>query len=115
MLKKVIQFLLNLLKEAEKNNPPVVEEVINKEEIIGYAHLDKDPEDLKLWLGICINENFCGQGLGKILMNSLLEDQNEDIYLSVDSINTRGIKLYQKYGFQTTKSSPSVTYMKKNV
>ena len=34
MLKKVIQFLLNLLKEVEKNNPPVVEEVKKKEEII---------------------------------------------------------------------------------
>lgn len=88
--------------------------LINEKEIIGYGHLDRDPNDLKLWLGICINESFCGQGLGKILMESLLKDQNEDIYLSVDSINTIGINLYKKYEFNIIKSSPSVTFMKKN-
>lgn len=41
MLKKVIQFLLNLLKEVEKNNPPVVEEVKKKEEIIKEVMLLK--------------------------------------------------------------------------
>ena len=42
MLKKVIQFLLNLLKEVEKNNPPVVEEVKKKEEIIKEVMLLKN-------------------------------------------------------------------------
>lgn len=88
--------------------------LINEKEIIGYGHLDRDPNDLKVWLGICINESFCGQGLGKILMESLLKDQNEDIYLSVDSINTIGINLYKKYEFNIIKSSLGVTYMKKN-
>jgi ribosomal protein S18 acetylase RimI-like enzyme len=88
--------------------------LINEKQIIGYGHLDRDPNDLKIWLGICINENFCGQGLGKILMESLLKDQNEDIYLSVDSINTIGINLYKKYGFNITKPSSDITYMKKN-
>lgn len=52
MLKKVIQFLLNLLKEAEKNNPPVVEEVKKKEEIIKEVMIlkkgDKGEEVKKL-------------------------------------------------------------------
>ena len=52
MLKKVIQFLLNLLKEVGKNNPTVVEEVKKKEEIIKEVMLLKkgsQGEEVKKW------------------------------------------------------------------
>ena len=64
MLKKVIQFLLNLLKEVEKNNPPVVEVVKKKEEIIKEVMIlkkgDKGEEVKKLQtlLGLTADGDF---------------------------------------------------------
>jgi len=64
MLKKVIQFLLNLLKEVEKNNPPVVEEVKKKEEIIKEVMLLKkgsqgeEVKKLQTLLGLTADGDF---------------------------------------------------------
>lgn len=102
------------LKEALSNHTKTLL-LITGGQVIGYGHLDKDPGDLKLWLGICIKEDFCGRGLGKKLIQSLLKNQDEDIFLSVDSDNIAGVSLYQKYGFSIIKSSDGVTYMNKNV
>ena len=64
MLKKVIQFLLNLLKEVEKNNPPVVEEVKKKEEIIKEVMILKkgdrgeEVKKLQTLLGLTADGDF---------------------------------------------------------
>lgn len=81
---------------------------------IGYGHLDRDKGDEKLWLGICLSEKYCGQGLGKNIMLELLKHNKEDIYLSVDSGNIAGQKLYSKFGFKITSSKASIVYMKKS-
>ena len=87
--------------------------LIEKGNPIGYGHLDRDPSDKKLWLGIALSEEFCGKGLGKKIMKKLLEDSSEDIYLSVDAANIAGQKLYLKFGFEILKSNSSIVYMKK--
>jgi RimJ/RimL family protein N-acetyltransferase len=70
--------------------------------IVGYGHLDKENE--KIWLGICVAEYETGKGCGKIIMNFLVEfarSQNfKEIYLTVDSVNTYAISLYEKYFFR---------------
>lgn len=101
------------LEDALKNHTKTLL-LVDKKNIIGYGHLDKDPNDLKIWLGICIKEAFCGQGLGKHLIQCLLKDQDEDIYLSVDSSNIAGQKLYLKFGFEILKSNSNIIYMKKS-
>lgn len=100
------------LEDALKNHTKTLL-LVDKKNIIGYGHLDKDPNDLKLWLGICIKQDFCGQGLGKHLIECLLKDQDEDIYLSVDSHNNPGIALYKRHGFSVIKSSKGIIYMRK--
>lgn len=100
------------LEDALKNHTKTLL-LVDKKNIIGYGHLDKDPNDLKLWLGICIKQDFCGQGLGKHLIECLLKDQDEDIYLSVDPHNNPGIALYKRYGFSVIKSSKGIIYMRK--
>lgn len=87
--------------------------LINNSKPIGYGHLDKDPTDQKTWLGIALREEFCGLGLGKKIMQNLLNDSLEDIYLSVDCKNIAGQKLYSKFGFEIIKSEANIIYMKK--
>lgn len=71
--------------------------------VIGYAHLDKDDKhDQRVWLGIAVHTDHQGKGLGKLLMNKLLEfaDKNlTDVVLSVDIDNLYAIKLYEQFGF----------------
>ena len=64
---------------------------------IGYGHLDRDRSDKKIWLGIALLKDFTGKGFGKKIMRELLEDSSEDIYLSVDTANIAGQKLYLKF------------------
>ena len=68
---------------------------------VGYGHLD--PEDDKIWLGICVAEKQQGKGVGKkILSRLLLEASNlgiNTVTLSVDEENRTAIALYKKYGF----------------
>lgn len=85
--------------------------LIDGDEPIGYGHLDKDPSDKKTWLGIALREQSCGKGLGKKIMEKLLENCSEDIYLSVDSLNVAGQKLYSKFGFEIIKCKSNIIYM----
>ena len=65
---------------------------------VGYAHLDDDGE--KIWLGICIAENFRGMGFGQTLMTALAKHETQyPITLSVDESNHAAIRLYKKNGF----------------
>jgi len=81
---------------------------------IGYGHLDRDRSDKKIWLGIALLKDFTGKGFGKKIMRELLEDSSEDIYLSVDTANIAGQKLYLKFGFEIIKSNSIIIYMKKS-
>ena len=69
---------------------------------VAYGHLDT--EKGKLWLGICIAENYKGYGFGKEIMHNLVKKFNnqspyDSLYLSVDRDNHAAISLYDKFHF----------------
>lgn len=82
------------------------------DEFVGYGHLDK--EDDKVWLGICVKEGCHGKGYGKKIMEKLV-DYDGDIYLSVDAINARAIRLYQLFQFKEIDRTEKIVYMKREV
>lgn len=86
-----------------------------KKKIIGYGHLDLDPLDNKLWLGICLNGEYCGMGYGKIIMDKLISLQDRDLYLTVDNTNNSGYHLYLKYKFKVVKSDKYKFLMKRSL
>jgi len=53
--------------------------------------------------GICLTQDYCGHGIGKILLEHVLLWSDyvgiEKISLSVVESNVNAIKLYRKYGF----------------
>ena len=86
--------------------------------IIGYGHLDS--EENKIWLGICVCENYRGKGYGKKIMNYILgfakNNNLEKIHLTVDKNNLVAKKLYEKNNFIIEKENEKffkmVKYMK---
>jgi GNAT superfamily N-acetyltransferase len=85
--------------------------------IVGYGHLDL--EDGIVWLGICIAEPYLGQGYGKEIMQALIshaiEENIEEINLSVDKLNIPAIMLYNKIGFEIYRNNVKSHFMKLNL
>ncbi len=76
-----------------------------EDQAIAYGHLDQ--EDGILWLGIVVNKEARGNGIGEKTVNYLihqarLENKNL-ITLSVDKNNYNAINLYGKLGFKKIK------------
>jgi len=69
---------------------------------VGYAHIDFD--DYKNWFGICILHSHQGKGYGKEIMEYIFNHEKikylNEIYLTVDKINTFAIHLYLKFNFR---------------
>lgn len=86
--------------------------LVRDKSVIGYGHLDRED---KLWLGICVIEGETGKGYGKVIMEELLKNQTEPIYLSVDKENKSAIKLYEKYGFDVVQEKYDTLVMTKYV
>jgi RimJ/RimL family protein N-acetyltransferase len=72
-----------------------------KDDIIGYGHIDS--ENNKNWLGIFISEKYRNKGIGNIIMEDILKESMDDIYLTVDKDNINAIYLYNKVGFTIEK------------
>lgn len=62
----------------------------------GYGHIDIENKN---WLGIFIKEDFRGKKLSKYIMDDLLKNCQEDVYLTVDLENINAFNLYKKVGF----------------
>jgi len=79
--------------------------------IVGYAHLDRDPECL--WLGICIADDYIGRGFGNLLMKEILlkNKPEEKITLTVDKNNNSAINLYKKHGFVPIETTEKIIKM----
>ena len=75
------------------------------DEILGYGHLDKENDII--WLGIMVSDNHIGKGIGNQIMDKLLENINDEIYLTVDIQNINAIILYlkKKFIFQEKKET----------
>lgn len=83
--------------------------------IVGYGHLDQEKD--KYWLGIVVKNKFQGQGLGKKIMNHLLNKADElnidKLYLTCDLENIKAVALYKKIGFQkVNKDDKKITMLK---
>ena len=88
----------------------------NNEVPVGYGHLDKEGKDI--WLGIAVSENLIGKGLGKVIINYLIDfaikEQVSIVKLSVDINNQQAIRLYEKVGFKIdSKCNEKAFIMKK--
>ena len=79
---------------------------------IGYAHLDKEEENV--WFGIALAEGHTGKGLGDKIIRYILEKSEQlniyELKLSVDENNQSAIRLYKKYGFQLFKKSNNTLF-----
>jgi len=82
------------------------------DELIGYGHLDE--ENGKIWLGIMVSDNKKSKGYGNLIIDDLLQQTNEPIYLSVDNDNEIAYHLYKKKNFNTLEENNKYKIMKKN-
>lgn len=84
---------------------------------VGYGHLDN--EDDKVWLGISVAHHYQGLGIGKRIMNKLIEYAHKNkipkISLSVDKQNIRAFELYTRLGFCLTQEKMNTIYMEKDI
>lgn len=76
--------------------------LLHKTEPVGYAHIDRDEKENN-WFGICILEPHTNKGLGKKMIEYVMEHPLtillDHIFLSVDKTNDRAIHLYRSFGF----------------
>ena len=81
---------------------------------IGYAHIDYEN---KYWFGICILDEYQGKGLGKKIMEYIFNNKKimnlEEVFLSVDKINEKAIKLYKNFNFNIIEENDNFYIMKK--
>jgi GNAT superfamily N-acetyltransferase len=86
--------------------------LLENNQAIGYAHLDKEEENI--WFGIAIAEGHTGKGLGDKLIHYVLEKSEQlkvyELKLSVDETNQHAINLYKKHGFDLFKKSNSTLF-----
>lgn len=80
---------------------------------VAYGHLDKEKNDV--WLGICVNYNKKGLGLGKKMMAELMQfaitNNIDRVRLSVDKQNKEAIRLYKKFGFLEDEERKEILMM----
>jgi len=79
---------------------------------VGYGHLDY--EDEKIWLGIMVSDKEVGKGIGSQIIDDIIQQTTDVIYLSVDINNERGLKLYYKKGFKVVTKTDYYYVMKLN-
>tara|TARA_B100001996_G_C18621659_1_gene577967 strand:+ start:510 stop:917 length:408 start_codon:yes stop_codon:yes gene_type:complete len=82
--------------------------------IIGYGHLDYEK---KVWLGICILQEYRKQGYSKIILEFLfdyaLKKNIKEINLSLDKNNIIAKYIYEKYDFKVIDIDKKIYFMKK--
>lgn len=77
--------------------------------LVGFGNLIQSPIEVfkfNVELGTSVRANFRGQGLGQVLIDSMIrfakeKSQLRRVNISVVSENKSAIQLYQKNGFQT--------------
>ena len=77
---------------------------------VGYGHLDS--EDEKTWLGIIVSDNEVGKKIGDQIMDDLISNCKNNIYLSVDLNNNSAVYLYKKKGFEILEKKINYYIMK---
>jgi len=76
----------------------------NTEIPISYGHIDYDRDNNTNWVGICVLEEYQGNGYGKQVFQYLLDHiqkhRIENVKLTVDIDNWRALNLYLKCNFK---------------
>jgi putative acetyltransferase len=74
--------------------------------VVGYAglHVRDGKRRHSAWLGIAVHDDFHGRGVGRALMQALLDLADRWIGLTrvdleADADNERGIAMYRQFGF----------------
>ena len=100
--KRPIEVVLGLLLSV------IITDEINKP--VAYGHLDREGDNL--WLGVAVADKAQGLGLGRKMMEYLINyarnEKEQSIVLTVDKTNLRAIKLYEFYNF--TRVAEKLTY-----
>ena len=85
----------------------------NENKPVAYGHLDT--ESGIVWLGTAVVEIQTGKGLGKMMMNRLIEQGKKNnipkIRLSVDNVNAAAIKLYTNFGFKLLEKRETFSFL----
>lgn len=73
-----------------------------KGQLVGFVNLLEEGDTV--FFGIGVNPNYCGKGIGKIIINkALIESQkrfhNKPIILEVRTWNKRAVNCYKSQGF----------------
>jgi len=88
--------------------------LLDDDRAVGYAHIDYEN---KHWFGICILNEYQGKGFGNKMMNHIFNNEKikklEEVYLTVDLINEKAMKLYEKFNFFTIEKNKYRCTMKK--
>ena len=89
----------------------------NNKTPVAYGHLDPDQEIV--WLGICVSEAATGKGYGRQIMTNLINEASriglKEIFLKVDSNNTKAISLYQNFCFDIMSEEKDECFIMKHI
>jgi GNAT superfamily N-acetyltransferase len=87
--------------------------ILNDPEPVGYGHLDYECD--KMWLGMCVFDEYVGMGYGKLILNKLIDNREKNpLHLTVDKDNYNAINLYLNKGFQIYSQTEKIFYCKLN-
>ena len=99
-----------------KNHLTTVVVVSEKDEPVGYGHLDEGP-DGRVWLGVAVLPEYQRLLIGTQICTYLLEQATEkklkEIWLGVDEKNIPARRLYRKLGFEVENMQKEFWLMKK--
>lgn len=70
-----------------------------KGNILGYIIL-LDSIDVFEVIKIAVKKNYRGKGIGRYILEKVIENLDKDLFLEVREGNERAIKLYEKIGFE---------------
>jgi ribosomal protein S18 acetylase RimI-like enzyme len=99
-------FKNRVFEEAIKSHKLTILYTNEKDIDVGYAHIDYDSKTGRNYFGICILNEYQRCGIGKLLMEYILQNFKDIIYLTVDNTNTAAICLYEKYSFRLIEQNP---------
>lgn len=118
-LERPLEMEENFLDSVCQDKKSFMIAAFDGDKLIGCASLMKMGEPLKYQhrggLGISIQQKYCNDGLGTLMMKELLTyaKQNfEQVELGVYDDNIRAIHLYEKLGFQRCGVLPRVFKLK---
>lgn len=91
--------------------------MVNNNVPIAYAHVDYD--GTKYWLGICVLEEYQGNGYGKQIVEHIINHAKVKLipalFLTVDKNNFVAKNLYEKYNFKIIEELNSCYLMARTI